>query len=109
MHHEQPEFWETFLFYAEFVFLGLFGIELVLKLYGLGVRAYMRSSFNVFDLVVIIGKEVFNRLTDGHMSVFFYENSKNSISLDYSIFEVILRSTKSRSQTFRTYSKLFNT
>ena len=64
MHHEQPEFWETFLFYAEFVFLGLFGIELVLKLYGLGVRAYMRSSFNVFDLVVIIGKEVFNRLTD---------------------------------------------
>jgi len=64
VHHEQPEFWETFLFYAEFVFLGLFGIELVLKLYGLGVRAYMRSSFNVFDLVVIIGKEVFNRLTD---------------------------------------------
>ena len=56
--------WETFLFYAEFVCLGLFGIELVLKLYGLGVRAYMRSSFNVFDLVVIIGKEVFNRLTD---------------------------------------------
>ena len=56
VHHEQPEFWETFLFYAEFVFLGLFGIELVLKLYGLGVRAYMRSSFNVFDLVVIIGK-----------------------------------------------------
>ena len=52
------------MFYAEFVFLGLFGIELVLKLYGLGVRAYMRSSFNVFDLVVIIGKEVFNRLTD---------------------------------------------
>ena len=31
VHHEQPEFWETFLFYAEFVFLGLFGIELVLK------------------------------------------------------------------------------
>ena len=55
VHHEQPEFWETFLFYAEFVFLGLFGIELVLKLYGLGVKNYMRSSFNVFDLVVIVG------------------------------------------------------
>ena len=58
VHHEQPEFWETFLFYAEFVFLGLFGIELVLKLYGLGVRNYMRSSFNVFDLVVIVGSVI---------------------------------------------------
>ena len=28
------------------------------KLYGLGVRNYMRSSFNVFDLVVIVGSVI---------------------------------------------------
>lgn len=55
VHHNQPEYWDTFLYYAEFVFLGFFSLELALKLYGLGGRAYFRSSFNVFDLVVIMG------------------------------------------------------
>ena len=55
VHHNQPEYWGVFLYYAEFVFLGCFSLELALKLYGLGGRAYFRSSFNVFDLVVIIG------------------------------------------------------
>ena len=31
VHHNQPEYWESFLYYAEFVFLGFFGIELLLK------------------------------------------------------------------------------
>ena len=31
VHHNQPDYWERFLFYAEFVFLGFFGVELFLK------------------------------------------------------------------------------
>ena len=75
VHHEQPEFWETFLFYAEFVFLGLFGVELVLKLYGLGLRNYMRSSFNVFDLVVIIGSVIELILGNVYIIYLYYVES----------------------------------
>lgn len=35
--------------YAEFVFLGLFLAEMLLKMYGLGFRLYFHSSFNCFD------------------------------------------------------------
>lgn len=38
--------------YAEFVFLGLFIIEMLLKVYGLNIRIYFESSFNIFDCVV---------------------------------------------------------
>ncbi|WAR31930.1 CAC1A-like protein [Mya arenaria] len=40
---------------TEFVFLGLFMLEMVVKMYGLGVCIYFKSSFNIFDCVVIIG------------------------------------------------------
>ncbi|GAA6075694.1 calcium channel, voltage-dependent, N type, alpha 1B subunit, a isoform X1, partial [Tachysurus ichikawai] len=40
---------------AEFVFLGLFLIEMSLKMYGLGPRSYFHSSFNCFDFGVIVG------------------------------------------------------
>ena len=39
---------------TEFVFLGLFMLEMVIKMYGLGVRMYFQSSFNIFDCVVSI-------------------------------------------------------
>uniref|UniRef100_F6Q8W5 Voltage-dependent calcium channel type A subunit alpha-1 n=1 Tax=Ciona intestinalis TaxID=7719 RepID=F6Q8W5_CIOIN len=55
VHYKQPKWWEDFLYYAEFVFLGLFSGEILLKVYGLGPRTYFRSSFNIFDFVVIIG------------------------------------------------------
>ncbi|KAH8859404.1 Voltage-dependent calcium channel type A subunit alpha-1 [Schistosoma japonicum] len=54
-HHGQPVWLSTFLYYAEFVFLGLFITEMLLKVYGLNVRIYFESSFNIFDCVVIIG------------------------------------------------------
>ena len=37
---------------SEFVFLGFFIFEVVLKMYGLGVHLYFQSSFNIFDCVV---------------------------------------------------------
>ncbi|OXU26617.1 hypothetical protein TSAR_015744 [Trichomalopsis sarcophagae] len=41
--------------YTEFVFLGLFMCEMVIKMYALGPRIYFESSFNRFDCVVISG------------------------------------------------------
>lgn len=32
----------------------IFGSELVLKLYGLGLRCYFRDKFNIFDCIIVI-------------------------------------------------------
>ncbi|XP_028283639.1 voltage-dependent R-type calcium channel subunit alpha-1E-like [Parambassis ranga] len=55
VHHNQPDWLTIFLYYAEFVFLGLFLAEMFLKIYGLGFRLYFHSSFNCFDCGVIVG------------------------------------------------------
>ncbi|XP_056009827.1 voltage-dependent calcium channel type A subunit alpha-1-like isoform X8 [Ostrea edulis] len=53
-HYGQAEWHEQFLYYTEFVFLALFIFEMLIKMYGLGVRIYFQSSFNIFDCGVII-------------------------------------------------------
>ncbi|XP_043276722.1 voltage-dependent calcium channel type A subunit alpha-1 isoform X12 [Venturia canescens] len=54
-HYHQPPWLSDFLFYTEFVFLGLFMCEMFIKMYALGPRIYFESSFNRFDCVVILG------------------------------------------------------
>ncbi|CAH1183785.1 unnamed protein product [Phaedon cochleariae] len=54
-YHGQPQWLSDFLFYAEFVFLGLFMSEMFIKMYALGPRIYFESAFNRFDCVVITG------------------------------------------------------
>ncbi|XP_055913438.1 voltage-dependent calcium channel type A subunit alpha-1 isoform X13 [Eupeodes corollae] len=54
-HYGQPDWLTKFLYYAEFVFLGLFMTEMWVKMYALGPRIYFESSFNRFDCVVISG------------------------------------------------------
>ncbi|XP_073724142.1 voltage-dependent R-type calcium channel subunit alpha-1E isoform X2 [Misgurnus anguillicaudatus] len=55
VHHKQPNWLSCLLYYAEFLFLGLFLTEMFLKMYGLGPRLYFHSSFNCFDCGVIVG------------------------------------------------------
>ncbi|KAF5889363.1 voltage-dependent R-type calcium channel subunit alpha-1E isoform X3, partial [Clarias magur] len=55
VHHNQPEWLSNLLYYAEFLFLGLFLTEMFLKMYGVGPRLYFHSSFNCFDFGVIVG------------------------------------------------------
>uniref|UniRef100_A0A8C9YJ72 Voltage-dependent P/Q-type calcium channel subunit alpha-1A n=1 Tax=Sander lucioperca TaxID=283035 RepID=A0A8C9YJ72_SANLU len=55
VHYNQPEMLSDFLFYAEFIFLGLFMSEMLIKMYGLGIQPYLHSSFNCFDCAVIVG------------------------------------------------------
>ncbi|XP_019889117.1 voltage-dependent calcium channel type A subunit alpha-1 isoform X13 [Ooceraea biroi] len=54
-HYGQPAWLTDFLFYAEFVFLALFMMEMFIKMYALGPRTYFESSFNRFDCIVISG------------------------------------------------------
>uniref|UniRef100_A0A9J7X962 Calcium channel, voltage-dependent, R type, alpha 1E subunit a n=1 Tax=Cyprinus carpio carpio TaxID=630221 RepID=A0A9J7X962_CYPCA len=55
VHHKQPQWLSSLLYYAEFLFMGLFLTEMFLKMYGLGPRLYLHSSFNCFDFGVIVG------------------------------------------------------
>ncbi len=41
--------------YSEFVFLTLFVIEMVVKIYAIGLRKHFKSAFNRFDCIVISG------------------------------------------------------
>ncbi|XP_076228267.1 calcium voltage-gated channel subunit cacophony isoform X2 [Nomia melanderi] len=54
-HYGQPSWLTEFLYFAEFVFLALFMMEMFIKVYALGPRTYFESSFNRFDCVVISG------------------------------------------------------
>ncbi|XP_022239678.1 voltage-dependent calcium channel type A subunit alpha-1-like isoform X4 [Limulus polyphemus] len=54
-HYNQPKWLTVFLYWTEFVFLGLFIFEMFMKMYALGPRIYFESSFNKFDCVVIAG------------------------------------------------------
>ncbi|VDD80853.1 unnamed protein product [Mesocestoides corti] len=40
--------------YAEFVFLGLFLTEMLFKIFAFGFALYFKSSFNIFDCVVVL-------------------------------------------------------
>ncbi|KAG5324513.1 CAC1A protein, partial [Acromyrmex heyeri] len=53
VHNDQPKWLTEFLYFAEFVFLGLFMMEMFIKVYALGPRVYFESSFNRFDCIVI--------------------------------------------------------
>ncbi|XP_056643352.1 voltage-dependent calcium channel type A subunit alpha-1 isoform X19 [Diorhabda sublineata] len=53
--HGQPQWLTNFLYYTEFIFLGLFMTEMFIKMYALGPRIYFESAFNRFDCVVITG------------------------------------------------------
>lgn len=54
-----PELWHVRQFsdnldIANFVLTLVFGSEMVLKLYGLGIWCYFRDKFNIFDFVIVI-------------------------------------------------------
>ncbi|XP_046670137.1 voltage-dependent calcium channel type A subunit alpha-1 isoform X3 [Homalodisca vitripennis] len=54
-HYNQPKHLTDFLYVAEYVFLGLFMMEMLVKMYALGPRIYFESAFNRFDCIVISG------------------------------------------------------
>ncbi|CAH8442932.1 unnamed protein product [Schistosoma intercalatum] len=49
----QPGWLTDFLYFSEFIFLGLFLFEMIIKIYGLGCLIYFHSTFNIFDFAVV--------------------------------------------------------
>lgn len=92
---------------AEFVFLGLFLIEMSLKMYGLGPRTYFHSSFNCFDFGVSNMLSDNNDMRDHQEYMFLfllmpevlpYKKQKNA--------DVLLSPLKHSS--FKTFDKLYD-
>ena len=45
---------ESNLYYANMVLTIVFAIEMVVKIFGLGIKEYLRDGFNIFDATIII-------------------------------------------------------
>ena len=54
-HYKQPEMLTMIQDLAGVIFISIFFIEMCLKFYALGWRGYVKSSFNIFDAVVVCG------------------------------------------------------
>lgn len=54
-HHRQPAFLNEFQSNTNIVFVALFTLEMLLKMYSLGIRGYFMSLFNRFDCFVVFG------------------------------------------------------
>ncbi|KAL3318747.1 hypothetical protein Ciccas_002588, partial [Cichlidogyrus casuarinus] len=53
-HYGQPDWLETFQDAANIVFVALFTMEMLIKMYTLGLRCYFDFMFNRFDFFVVI-------------------------------------------------------
>ncbi|XP_073958915.1 muscle calcium channel subunit alpha-1-like isoform X6 [Choristoneura fumiferana] len=54
-HYQQPEWLDYFQEYGNAFFVALFTIEMLVKMYSLGLQGYFVSLFNRFDCFVVIG------------------------------------------------------
>ncbi|KAI8429617.1 hypothetical protein MSG28_000214 [Choristoneura fumiferana] len=88
-HYRQPKWLTSFLYYAEFVFLGLFMMEMWVKMYALGPRIYFESSFNRFDCVVISGS-IFEVVWSEVKVISLLNSMRSIISLLFLLFLFIL-------------------
>jgi len=52
-HHGQPDWLELFQEYTNVIFLSLFTVEMLMKMYALSFSGYMVSLFNRFDFFVV--------------------------------------------------------
>ena len=54
-HYKQPEMLTFIQDLAGLIFISIFFIEMCLKFYALGWKGYIKSSFNIFDALVVCG------------------------------------------------------
>lgn len=49
-----PKDLENVLYYGNITFTILFALEMILKIFGLGFKNYIKDKFNIFDALVVI-------------------------------------------------------
>jgi len=52
-HHGQPSWLTTTQVYLNYIFTGVFLLEMILKLLGLGFQEYTRDTMNCFDAIIV--------------------------------------------------------
>jgi len=68
-HHDQPQVLTDFLDIANYIFCGIFALELVLKMFACGPAEYFSDGFNQFDFVIVVISFVEIGLGGGGLSV----------------------------------------
>ena len=53
-HYKEPQWYRATLDIVYIVFTGIFGVEMLVRLFGIGVRGYVRDGFNLIDGAVTI-------------------------------------------------------
>ena len=53
-YYDQPDWMIKMSYDANVVFTAIFTLEMLLKLFGLGLKQYVKDSFNIFDSIVVI-------------------------------------------------------
>ncbi len=58
---QQPQSLDEFLEISNVIFITIFSLEMIIKIAGEGIRAYLNQWFNIFDgFIVIIRYRQFN-------------------------------------------------
>lgn len=71
-HYNQPQWLDDFQEVANVVFVTLFLLEMLLKMYSLGLKGYFFSLFNRFDCFVVISSIIESILTySGNLVIFW--------------------------------------
>lgn len=48
VHHGMPDWWADLLEKFEIIFLGIFSLEIALKMFSMGTQRYFQESFNIY-------------------------------------------------------------
>jgi len=56
--YDQPYWWSEVVKVINYVFLAIFTLEMVIKLVAMSLKYYIRSWWNVFDAIIVIGSLV---------------------------------------------------
>ena len=52
--YEEPEWLTSLSYNSNIVLTAIFTLEMLLKLFGLGIKQYVKDNFNLFDSIVVI-------------------------------------------------------
>ena len=52
--YDEPEWLTQLSYYSNIVLTGIFSLEMLLKIFGLGIKQYVKDNFNIFDSIIVI-------------------------------------------------------
>lgn len=54
VYYEMPTTLETILYDGNLFFTTFFALEMVIKIFGLGIKKYVKDGFNDFDAIIVV-------------------------------------------------------